>query len=159
MSLKYTVSMAYIEKLFQMETWQENFDLKNNKTFHVSRDGAVSIDLNCFTTMNRSEEIRVAKEEEEEESLTDSEPTAKKRDKRKGVGREDPEGPMPRLWPGKNSGRGRLNKEAGRVEKGQIAEVKKASAQEVKPLSDRITRSASKRSRSRRGRKSQVNQS
>ena len=140
MSLKYTVSMAYIEKLFQMETWQENYDLKNNKTFHVSRDGAISIDLNCFTTMNRSEQIRVAKEEEEEGSLTDSEPSAKKREKGKGVGRGDPEGPMPRLWPRKNSGKGRLNKEAGKVWKrqrpnGQIEEVKEVWTREVKPLS------------------------
>lgn len=159
-SLKYTVSMAYIEKLFQMETWQQNYDLKNNRMFHVSRDGAVSIDLNCLTTMKRSEEIRVAKEEE---SLTDSEPTAKKRDKGKG-GRE-PEGPMPRHWPGKNSGGGRFDRGTGKVgkrpePKGKIAEVKEASAQqEVKPLSDRITRAAPKRSQSRRGRKLQVNQS
>lgn len=162
MSLKYTVSMAYIEKLFQMETWQQDYDLKNCKTFHVSRDGAVSINLNCLTTMNWSEEIRVAKEALEE-SLTNFEPTAKKRETGKGggvtsperpeivplPGGGDPEEPMPRPRPGKNPEEDRVIRKAEKVSKrlkpkGKIAEIKEASAQEVGPLSDRFTRGALK---------------
>lgn len=135
MSLKYTVSMAYIEKLFQMETWQQDYDLKNYKTFHVSRDGAVSINLNCLTTMNWSEEVRVTKEALEE-SLTNSEPTAKKRETGKGR-------------PGRNSEEDGVIRKAEKVgkrlkPKGKIAEMKEASTQELGPLSDRVTRGALK---------------
>lgn len=150
MSLKYTVSMAYIEKLFQMETWQQDYDLKNEKTFHVSRDGAVSINLNCLTTMNWSEEVRVEKEALEE-SLTNSEPTAKKRETGKGGGRRvtSPERPMPRPRPGKNSEEDRVIRKAEKFgkrlkPKGKIAEMKEASAQELGPLSDRVTRGSLK---------------
>lgn len=163
MSLKYTVSMAYIEKLFQMDTWQQDYDLNNCKTFHVSRDGAVSINLNCLTTMNWSEELRVAKEAFEQ-SLTNSEPTAKKRETGKGgvtsperpemvplPGCREPEEPIPRARPGKNSEEDRVIRKAEKVgkrlrlkPKGKIAEIKEASAQEVGRLSDRVTRGALK---------------
>lgn len=164
MSLKYTVSMAYIEKLFQMETWQQDYDLKDCKTFHVSRDGAVSINLNCLTTMNWSEEIRVAKEALEE-SLTNSEPTAKKRETGKGggggvtnperpemvplPGGGEPEELIPRPRLGKNSEEDGVVRKAEKVgkrlkPKEKIAEIKEASAQEVGPSSDRVTRGALK---------------
>lgn len=172
MSLKYTVSMAYIEKLFQMETWQQEYDLNNYKAFHVSRDGAVSINLNCLTTMNWSEELRVAKEALEE-SLTNSEPTAKKRETGKGGGGgvTSPERPkmvtlpgdgepgesMPRPRPGKNSEEDRVIRKAEKVgrrlkPKGRLAEMKEASAAELKRLSDHATRGALKlQIRSRKG--------
>lgn len=158
MSLKYTVSMAYIEKLFQMETWQQDYDLKDWKTFHVSRDGAVSINLNCLTTMPWSEEVRVAKEALEE-SLVNFEPAAKKRETGKGgavtspersegallpEGKE-PEEPMPRPTPGKNGAGERFVRKSGKVNKrlkpkGEIPEIKKTTAQEVGPSSGRATR-------------------
>lgn len=163
MSLKYTVSMAYIEKLFQMDTWQQDYDLKNCKTFHVSRDGAVSINLNCLTTMNWSEELRVAKEALEE-SLTNSEPTAKKRETGKEGGVTSPERPEMLSLPGgrepeepirarlgKNSEEDGVIRKAEKVgkrlrlkAKGKIGEIKEASVQEVGPLSDRVTRGALK---------------
>ena len=83
MSLKYTVSMAYIEMVFQMETWQQEFDLKSWKRFHIPRDGAVSINLNNLTTMPWSEELRVEKEIFEE-SLIMAEPPTKKRETARG---------------------------------------------------------------------------
>lgn len=162
MSLKYTVSMAYIEKLFQMETWQQDYDLKDCERFHVLRDGAVSINLNCLTTMNWSEEIRVAKEALEE-SLTNSEPAAKKRETGKGgrvassempkrvplPGGGEPEEPMLRQTPGKNSEEDGVIRKAEKVNKrlkpkGKITEIKKATAQGVRPSSDHVTRGALK---------------
>lgn len=162
MSLKYTVSMGYIEKLFQIETWQQDYDLNDYKTFHVSRDGAVSINLNCLTTMNWSEEIRVAKEALEE-SLTNSELATKKRETGKGgrvtspemsekvplPGGGEPEEPILRPRPGKNSEEDRVIRTAEKVNRrlkpnGRIPEIKKATAQEVGPSSDRVTRGALK---------------
>lgn len=59
----YSISMDYIESLQQMKTWQQDFDRVDTKVFRVPRDGAVSIYLNHFTTMPRSEERRVCEEE------------------------------------------------------------------------------------------------
>lgn len=170
MSLKYTVSMAYIERFFQMETWQQDYDLKNCKTFHVSRNGAVSINLNCLTTMNWSEEIRVAKEALEE-SLTTSEPAAKKLGTEEEGGVTSPERPemvplqaggesqepLLRSTPRRNSEEGRVIGKAEKVSrrlkpKEKIPEIKSASAQEVGPSSDRITRGTLKlQKKSRKG--------
>lgn len=65
-----------------METWQREFNLDNWKTFHIPRDGAISVNMNNLTTMPWSEEVRVAREElEESVSATDpDEPAAKKRE-------------------------------------------------------------------------------
>lgn len=157
-SLKYTVSMAYIERLFQMETWQQDYELKDWKTFHVSRDGAVSINLNCLTTMPWSEEVRVTKEALEE-SLANLEPAAKKRETGKEgavtipsrpkaepqPAREEPEEPMPPPSPGKNGAEERLIRKSEKVSKrlkpkGETPKLKKATAQEVGPSVDRVTR-------------------
>lgn len=59
----WTVSMEYIMHLFQMETWQQSFDLKSWRIFNIPRDGATSLFINSFSTMAQSEEERVAKEE------------------------------------------------------------------------------------------------
>lgn len=87
-SLKSTISMKYIEKLFQMKTWQQSFDLTKWKTFHIPRDGAVSLNVNSFTTMPWSEEARVAKEELEESLIVadPEQPAAKKREIATGEG-------------------------------------------------------------------------
>lgn len=162
MSLKYTVSMAYIEKLFQMETWQQGYDLKDWKTFHVSRDGAVSINLNCLTTMPWSEEVRVAKEALEG-SLANFEPAAKKRETGKGgavtsperpggvplPAEKGPEEPIPCTTPGKNGAEERFTRKSEKVikrlkPKGEIPEIKKATAQEVGLSSARVTRGSLK---------------
>jgi len=58
----HTVSMDYIEGMFQMKTWQRVFDLKQWRFFNIPRDGATSLYLNYFTTMARDEEQRVANE-------------------------------------------------------------------------------------------------
>lgn len=81
-SLKYTVPMSYIENLFQMETWQREYNLENWKAFHIPRDGAISVNLNNLTTMPWSEEVRVAREELEESlnAADPDEPAAKKRE-------------------------------------------------------------------------------
>lgn len=81
-SLKYTVPMTYIESLFQMETWQREYNLDNWKTFHIPRDGATSVNMNNLTTMPWSEEIRVAREELEESlnAANQDEPAARKRE-------------------------------------------------------------------------------
>lgn len=65
-----------------METWQRDFNLDNWKTFHIPRDGAISVNMNNLTTMPWSEEVRVAREElEESVSASDlDEPAAKKRE-------------------------------------------------------------------------------
>ena len=53
----HSIPMGYIESLFQMQTWERKHNLKNWKQFHIPRTGAVSIHLNCFTTMPWKEEL------------------------------------------------------------------------------------------------------
>lgn len=75
-----TISMRYIEKLFQMSTWQRSFRLQDWRIFHVPRDGATSLYVNSFTTMSESEEHRVAREElAEAVALANAQPAKKKR--------------------------------------------------------------------------------
>lgn len=59
----HTVSMEYIEGIFQMETWQRDFDLQQWRVFNIPRDGATSLYLNYFTTMSQDEEQRIANQE------------------------------------------------------------------------------------------------
>ena len=59
----YTVPMTHIEKLFQKSTWHRPYSLKDWRTFHIPRTGAISLYINCFTTMPWSEGRRVAHEE------------------------------------------------------------------------------------------------
>lgn len=59
----WTVSMDYIVWIFKQETWQKNFDLNDRHVFNIPRDGAASLCINSFTTMDPSEEWRVAKED------------------------------------------------------------------------------------------------
>ena len=76
----HTISMRYIERLFQISTWQRNFDLSQWRTFHVPRDGATSLYLCSFTTMPISEEQRAANEELAELlALENDQPAKKKR--------------------------------------------------------------------------------
>ena len=76
----HTVSMDYIERLFQMETWQRVYDLRQWRIFNIPRDGATSLYLNYFTTMAQDEEERVAKEAIAElEELEKAQPAKKKR--------------------------------------------------------------------------------
>ena len=75
----FTVSMEYIEQLFQMHTWWQNFDLKQWRVFNIPRDGAVSLYINSFTTMSWEEEQRVAKEELAELVALENEQPAKKK--------------------------------------------------------------------------------
>lgn len=76
--------MTYIENMFQMSTWEQDFDLKKDKEiFHVPRNGAKSIFLTHFTTMDYDEEQRI-KDEEAAEALAEAtakweEPADKKR--------------------------------------------------------------------------------
>ncbi len=80
-----TISMRYIEKLFQMNTWQRRFNLNDWRIFHVPRDGATSLYINSFTTMSASEEQRVAREEVTEAiALANAQPAKKKRVKATG---------------------------------------------------------------------------
>lgn len=80
-----TISMRYIEKLFQMSTWQRSFNLQNWRIFNIPRDGATSLYINSFTTMSGSEEQRVAREELEEAiALANAQPAKKKRVKATG---------------------------------------------------------------------------
>ena len=80
-----TISMRYIEKLFQMNTWQRSYNLQNWRDFNVPRDGAVSLYINSFTTMSASEEQRVAREElAEAVALAHAQPAKKKRVKARG---------------------------------------------------------------------------
>ena len=58
-----TISMSYIEHMFQMSTWQRSFNLKDSRIFNIPRDGASSLFLHSFTIMKTSEEERVAKKE------------------------------------------------------------------------------------------------
>ena len=75
----WTVSMDYIEHMFQMSTWQRQFDLKDWRIFNVPRDGATSLYINSFSTMKPSEEERVAKEEVAELIAHSKEEPAKKK--------------------------------------------------------------------------------
>lgn len=80
-----TISMRYIEKLFQMSTWRHFFRLQNWRDFNVPRDGATSLYINSFTTMSNNEEQRVAKEElAEAVALANAQPAKKKRVKATG---------------------------------------------------------------------------
>ena len=93
----YTVSMDYIEHMFQMSTWQRQFDLKDWRIFNVPRDGATSLCINSFSTMNPSEEERVAKEEMADLiAHSKEEPPKKKRETALGDAEElrDDEGEM-----------------------------------------------------------------
>ena len=75
----FTVSMEYIEQMFQMETWRQSFDLKHWRVFNIPRDGAISLYINSFTTMSWEEEQRVAKEEIAELVALENEQPAKKK--------------------------------------------------------------------------------
>lgn len=75
----FTVSMEYIEQMFQMKTWQQSFDLKRWRVFNIPRDGAISLYINSFTTMSWEEEQRVAKEEIAELVALENEQPAKKK--------------------------------------------------------------------------------
>ena len=75
----FTVSMEYIEQMFQMETWRQSFDLKRWRVFNIPRDGAISLYINSFTTMSWEEEQRVAKEEIAELVALENEQPAKKK--------------------------------------------------------------------------------
>lgn len=80
-----TVSMGYIENLFQMKTWQRSFNLQNWRMFDVPRDGATSLYINAFTTMSQNEEQRVARAELAEAiALANAQPAKKKRVKATG---------------------------------------------------------------------------
>ena len=80
-----TISMRYIEKLFQMSTWQRSYNLQNWRTFNIPRDGATSLYINSFTTMSENEEQRVAREElAEAVALANAQPAKKKRVKATG---------------------------------------------------------------------------
>lgn len=75
-----TIPMRYMEKLFQMSTWQRSFSLQNWRVFNIPRDGATSLYINSFTTMSANEEQRVAREEMAEAvALANAQPAKKKR--------------------------------------------------------------------------------
>ena len=75
----FTVSMEYIEHMFQMKTWRQSFDLKEWRVFNIPRDGAISFYINSFTTMSWEEEQRVAREEIAELVALENEQPAKKK--------------------------------------------------------------------------------
>ncbi len=80
-----TISMRYVEKLFQMSTWQRFYSLQDWRILNIPRDGATSLYINSFTTMSESEEQRVAREElAEVVALADAQPAKKKRVKATG---------------------------------------------------------------------------
>ena len=80
-----TISMRYIEKLFQMNTWRGSFSLKNWRIFNIPRDGATSLYINSFTTMSANEEQRVAQQDlAEVVALANAQPAQKKRVKATG---------------------------------------------------------------------------
>ena len=80
-----TISMRYIEKLFQTSTWQRSFNLRDWRVFNIPRDGATSHYINSFTTMAENEEERVAREEYAEAvALANAQPAKKKRVKATG---------------------------------------------------------------------------
>ncbi|KAG7006643.1 hypothetical protein G7Y79_00013g034150 [Physcia stellaris] len=62
----HTIPMTYIERLFQMKTWEQDLNIMNPKLWHVPRNGAKSIYLHSFTTMDYNEEQRIKNEEAEE---------------------------------------------------------------------------------------------
>ena len=77
----HTIPMTYIEPLFQMKTWEQDLDFNNSNIWHIRRDGAKSIYLHSFTTMDYNEEQRI-KNEELEELRTEQEskePASKRR--------------------------------------------------------------------------------
>lgn len=77
----YTIPMRFIEPLFQMRTWEQDFEISDTKTWHISRDGAKSIYLPGFTTMDSNEEQRIRDEEQAELAarLESKEPASKRR--------------------------------------------------------------------------------
>ena len=80
-----TISMRYIEKLFQMSTWRDSYSLKDWRVFNIPRDGATSLYINSFTTMSANEEQRVAKQDLAEAiALANAQPAQKKRVKATG---------------------------------------------------------------------------
>lgn len=83
----YSVPMDYVQKLFQMETWQRVCNLRDWKIFHIPRNGATSLYLNCFTTMPWKEELRQMQLDYDEGlSLADpTEPAPKRREIRTGT--------------------------------------------------------------------------
>ena len=62
----HTIPMIYIERLFQTKTWEQDLDITNPKLWHIPRNGAKSIYLHSFTTMDYNEEQRIKNEEAEE---------------------------------------------------------------------------------------------
>ena len=63
----YTIPMTYIENMFQMSTWEQDFDLQlDTKMFRIPRNGAKSVYLTHFTTMDYDEEQRIRDEERAE---------------------------------------------------------------------------------------------
>ena len=76
----FAIPMSYMEKLFQRETWEHKFNLKQ-LYFRIPRDGASSIYLNCYTTMSPDEEGRIKQEEaaEAEKESVEAEGSKKKR--------------------------------------------------------------------------------
>lgn len=80
-----TISMRYVEQLFQMSTWQRSFDLNDWRIFNIPRDGAKSLYINSFTTMEQSEEQRAANEDLAElVALANAQPAKKMRIKSTG---------------------------------------------------------------------------
>lgn len=78
----YSIPMAYIESMFQMQNWEREYDLKNWKQFHIPRTGAVATYLNCFTTMPWKEELgEITDTIAEDLSLSDPDEPAPKRRK------------------------------------------------------------------------------
>ncbi len=75
----HTVPMEYIERMFQMETWERDFDLKQWRIFNIPRDGATSLYLNYFTTMAQDEEQKIANEEIADLMEIEQEQPAKKK--------------------------------------------------------------------------------
>ena len=77
----HTIPMNFIEPLFQMRTWEEEFDISDTKVWHISRDGAKSIYLPGFTTMDHNEEKRIKDEEQAELAARQEskEPASKRR--------------------------------------------------------------------------------
>lgn len=67
----HTIPMTYIEKMFQMEKWEQDFDLSKKNIWHIPRNGAKSIFLTYFTTMNFDEEQRI-KDDEAAEALMEA---------------------------------------------------------------------------------------
>ena len=78
----YSVSMSYIERLFQVSTWNKKGvrSLSDLNWLHIPRTGAVSLYINTFTTMQWSENKRIALEEAiDEMEVNKARPASKKR--------------------------------------------------------------------------------